>query len=31
MLKKKSFEGYRKLFSPKKYETNDKIILKYFQ
>ena len=31
MLKGKSFLDYTNLFSPKKYEKNDKIILKSFQ
>ena len=31
MLKGKSLLDYRNLFSPNKYETNDQIILKYFQ
>ena len=31
MLKGKSFLHYTNLFSPKKYEKNDKIILKSFQ
>ena len=31
MLKDKSLLGYRNLFSPNKYEKNDKIIPKYFK
>ena len=31
MLKGKSLLDYTNLFSPNKYEKNDKIILKYFQ
>ena len=31
MLKSKSLLDYANLFSPNKYENNDKIILKYFQ
>ena len=31
MLKGKSLLDYTNLFSPNKYERNDKIILKYFQ
>ena len=31
MLKGQNFVDYTNLFSPKEYETNDKIILKYFQ
>ena len=31
MLKGKRFLEYTKLFSPKKYEKNDKIMLKYLQ
>ena len=31
MLKGKSFLGYTNLFSPNKYEKNDKIMLKCFQ
>ena len=31
MLKGKSLLEYTNLFSPKKYETNDKIIVTYFQ
>ena len=31
MLKDKSLLDYTNLFSPNKYEKNDKIILKYFQ
>ena len=31
MLKGKSLLDYVNLFSPKDYENNDKIILKYFQ
>ena len=31
MLKGKIFLDYPNLFSPKKYEKNDKMILKYFQ
>ena len=31
MLKVKSLLDYTNLFSPNEYETNDKIILKYFQ
>ena len=31
MLKGKSLLDYTNLFSPNEYETNDKIILKYFQ
>ena len=31
MLKGKILLDYSTLFSPKKYEKNDKIILKYFQ
>ena len=30
MLKDKSLLDYTNLFSPKKYEKNDEIILKYF-
>ena len=30
MLKGKSLLDYKNLFSPNKYEKNDKIILKYF-
>ena len=31
MLKSKGLLDYTNLFSPDKYENNDKIILKYFQ
>ena len=31
MLKGKNLLDYTNLFSPNKYENNDKIILKYFQ
>ena len=31
MLEDKNLLGYAKLFSPKEYKKNDKIILKYFQ
>ena len=31
MLKRKSLLYYTNLFSPNDYDTNDKIILKYFQ
>ena len=31
MLKGKSFLDYTNLFSPNKYENNNKIVLKYFQ
>ena len=31
MLKGKSLLDYTHLFSPNKYEKNDKIVLKYFQ
>ena len=31
LLKDKSVVVYTNLFSPNRYETNDKIILKYFQ
>ena len=31
MLKSESLLDYTNLFSPNKYENNDKIILKYFQ
>ena len=31
MLKSKGLLDYTNLFSPDKYEKNDKIILKYFQ
>ena len=31
MLKDKSFLDYKNLFSPTKYEKNDKITLEYFQ
>ena len=31
MLKAKRLLGYTNLLSPKEYEKNDKIILKYFQ
>ena len=30
ILKRKRFLDYTKLFSPKEYENNDRIILKYF-
>ena len=31
MLKEKRLLGYANLFSPREYELNDKIIIKYFQ